>query len=99
MKTSRRSSPFRSWLRQPRTCRTLTSCSVALRPRSLDERCLRAHHAELVSLRVGQDCPRFAAGLADGDSDGAQRLQAAYLGVAVLGLGREVQVDAVLDRL
>jgi hypothetical protein len=34
---------------------------------SLDERFLRAHDSELVSLRVGQDSPGLSAGLADVD--------------------------------
>jgi hypothetical protein len=56
---------------------------------------LRAHHAELVSLRVGQDGPGLSAGLADVDRACPERDKAVDLQVAVRGAG----VHAVLNRL
>src|ERR1700722_10196404 len=66
---------------------------------SADERFLRAHYAELVSLRVGQDGPRLGAGLPDVDPAGSESEEAVDLVVAVRGAAGEVEVHAVLDRL
>jgi hypothetical protein len=64
-----------------------------------DERLLRAYHAELVSLGVGQDRPGFLAGLPDVDAARPEREQSLDLLVAVFGAAGQVEVQAVLDRL
>ena len=64
-----------------------------------DERFLRAHDTELVSLRVGQDSPGLSAGLPDVDPAGPERKKAVNLLIAVRGAAGEVKMQAVLDRL
>jgi len=64
-----------------------------------DERFLRAHDAELVSLRVGKDSPGFSASLADAGPACPERKKAVNLLVAVRGAAGEVKMYAVLDRL
>jgi hypothetical protein len=64
-----------------------------------DERFLRAHYAELVSLRVGKDRPGLAARLPDVHPACPEREQAVNLLIAVCGAAGEVKVHAVLDGL
>ena len=78
--------------------RTGSVCGPRCRASS-DERFLRAHDAELVSLRVGQDSPGFSAGLADAGPARPERKKAVDLLVAVRGAGGQVEKHAVLDRL
>ena len=64
-----------------------------------DESFLRAHYAELVSLRIGKDSPGLSAGLADVDPARPERKKAVNLLIAVRGAAGEVKMHAVLDRL
>ena len=64
-----------------------------------DERCLRAYHAEFVSLGVGQHRPRLLAGLADVDATGAEGQETLNLCVAIPGTRGEIEVNPVLDCL
>ena len=64
-----------------------------------DERFLRAHDAELVSLRVGKDSPGLGAGLPDVDLTSPERKEAVDLLVAVRSAAGEVEMHAVLDCL
>src|SRR5215813_1229075 len=81
--------------------RSLVSGPAArvVRLASTDERFLRAHDAELVSLGVGQDRPGLGAGLPDVGPARPEREQAVDLLVAVGGAAGEVKMHAVLDRL
>ena len=63
------------------------------------ERFLRAHYAELVSLRVGQDSPGLSAGLPDVDPARPECKKAINLLIAVRGAAGEVKVHTVLDGL
>ena len=65
----------------------------------MDERFLRAHYAELVSLRIGQHSPGLSAGLPHVDPARPEREKAVDLLVAVRGGAGEVKMYAVLDRL
>jgi hypothetical protein len=67
--------------------------------RSEDERFLRAHYTELITLRVGKDSPGLLAGLPDIYPARPQREKALNLSVAIGGAAREVKVHAVLDLL
>jgi hypothetical protein len=51
----------------------------------MDERFLRAHHTELVTLRVGKDSPGLSAGLSDVYPARPQREKAANLLLAIGG--------------
>src|SRR6202035_1816327 len=64
-----------------------------------DERFLRAHYAELVSLRVGKGSPEFSAGLADVGPARPEREKAVDLLIAVRGAAGETKMHPVLDRL
>jgi hypothetical protein len=64
-----------------------------------DERLLRAHDAEVVSLWVGKDSPGLGASLPDVDPAHPERKKAVNLLIAVRGAAGEVEVHAVLDRL
>jgi hypothetical protein len=64
-----------------------------------DERFLRSHYAELVSLGVGKDRPGLSAGMADVDPARPERKKASNLLIAVRCAAGEVEMDAVLDRL
>src|SRR6266581_4925717 len=64
-----------------------------------DERFLRAHHAELVALRVGQDSPGLSAGLPDVDPARPECKKAINLLSAIPGAAGEVKMHAVLDGL
>jgi hypothetical protein len=64
-----------------------------------DKSFLRAHHAELVALRIGQDSPGLSATLADVDPAGPEREKAVNLLIAVRGAAGEIKMHAVLDRL
>src|SRR5437016_2646956 len=68
-------------------------------PALAGERFFRAHYAELVSLRVGQDGPGFSAGLPDVDPARPQRKKAINLLIAVRSAAGEVKVHTVLDSL
>src|SRR5579862_5382668 len=68
-------------------------CSLA------DERFLRAHYTELITLRVGKDSPGLLAGLPDIYPARPQREKALNLPVSIGGAAREVKVHAVLDFL
>src|SRR5215475_7917892 len=61
------------------------------------ERLLRAHDAELVSLRVGQDGPGLGAGLPDVDPAGPERNKTVDLLITIRGAAGQVQVHPVLD--
>ena len=50
-----------------------------------DESLLRAHYAELVSLRIGKDSPGLSAGLPDVDSACPERKKAVNFLIAVRG--------------
>ena len=65
----------------------------------MDESFLRAHYAELVSLRIGKDGPGLSAGLPDVDSARSERKKAVNFLIAVHGAAGEVKMHAVLDRL
>ena len=58
-----------------------------------------AHHAELVSLGVGQDSPGLSAGLPYIDPARPEREKPVDLPVAVRGAAGEVKMYTVLDRL
>ena len=58
---------------------------------SADERFLRAHDAELISLRVGQDNPGLSAGLPDVYPASSEREETADLMVAVRGAAGEAK--------
>jgi len=58
---------------------------------SLDERFLRAHDSELVSLRVGQDSPGLSAGLADVDPARPEHAKAVNLLIAIRGAAGQVK--------
>jgi hypothetical protein len=60
---------------------------------------LRANHAELVSLRIGEDRPGLCAGLPDVDPARPEREKALNLLVAVLRTAGEVKVHTVFDCL
>src|SRR6266571_5812262 len=64
-----------------------------------DERFLRAHYAELVSLRVGQDSPGLSAGLPDVGPARPECKKAINLLITVRGAAGEVEVHTVLDGL
>jgi hypothetical protein len=66
---------------------------------SAGERFLRAHYAELVSLRVGQDSPGLSASLPNVHPARTQRQQAVNLLITVRSTGSEVKMHAVLDDL
>src|SRR6266550_3358651 len=68
-------------------------------PALAGERFFRAHYAELVSLRVGQDGPGLSAGLPDVDPARPEREQAVNLLITVRGAAGEVKVHTVLDCL
>src|SRR5262245_8960727 len=69
-------------------------------PRVLtDERRLRAYHAELVSLGVGEYGPRLGAGLADIHPAGAKCEDSLDLSSLIPGIGSEVEMETVLDGL
>ena len=63
------------------------------------ERLFRAHDAELIPLRVGQDGPGLGAGLPDVDPARPERKQAVNLLIAVRSAAGEVKMHTVLDRL
>src|SRR6266568_5412281 len=63
------------------------------------ERFLRAHYAELVSLRVGQDSPGLSAGLPDVGPARPECKKAINLLITVRGAAGEVEVHAVLNGL
>ena len=65
----------------------------------MDESFLRAHYAELVSLRIGKDGPGLSAGLPDVDSARSERKKAVNFLIAVHGAAGEVKMHEVLDRL
>jgi len=59
---------------------------------------LRPYHAELVSLRVGQDRPGLSAGLPDVGAARAEREKTVNLLITVSGAAGQVEVHTVLDR-
>ena len=73
-----------------------SGCLLAASP---DERFLRAHDAELVSLRVGKDSPGLSAGLADAGPARPEPKKAVNLLSAVRGAAGAVKMHPVLDRL
>src|SRR5208282_1783035 len=92
----------RQWLRPSGTSASAADrvCRGPSAPRALTDECfLRAHHAELVSLGVGQDSPGFSAGLPDVGAARSEREEAVNLLIAVRGAAGEVKMHAVLDRL
>src|SRR5919204_6999503 len=64
-----------------------------------DERFLRAHDAELVSLRVGKDSPGLSATLPDVHPARPERDKAVNLLIAIRGTAGQIEMLAVLDRL
>src|SRR4029453_8154747 len=58
---------------------------------------LRAYDAELIALRIGEHRPGLLAGLADVRPPGAEPDDPFDLGLAVLRIGIEVEVQPVLD--
>src|SRR5262249_57308788 len=68
----------------PRTFLPRTGCAARSGSALTGERLLRAHHAELVSLRVGQDGPGLSAGLPDVNPAGPECKKAVNLLVTIL---------------
>jgi hypothetical protein len=74
----------------PHLQQTGSACGSRCRA-SLDERFLRAHDSELVSLRVGQDSPGLSAGLADVDPTRPEHTKAVNLLIAIRGAAGQVK--------
>src|SRR6266566_7731627 len=69
------------------------------RPALTDERLLRPHHAELISLRIGENYPGLSASLPDIDPACPERKKTADLLIAVCRAAGQVEMHAVLDCL
>jgi hypothetical protein len=84
-----------------RSLRKLRRFSVCGARRSVltDERLLRAHDAELVYLKIGQDGTGFSAGLPDVGPARPEGKKAVDLLLAVGGAAGQVELHAVLDHL
>ena len=65
----------------------------------MDESFLRAHYAELVSLRIGKDGPGLSAGLPNVDSARPERKKAVNFLIAVHGAAGEVKITRFLTVL
>src|SRR5215471_9150953 len=84
------------------SCRSEITCSSPYSCRCCaltDERFLRAHHTELVTLGVGKDSPGLSAGLSDVHPPCPELEKAVNLLIAIGGAAGEVDVHAILDRL
>jgi hypothetical protein len=66
---------------------------------SAEERFLRAHYTELVSLGVGKNSPGLSAGLPSVHPPRPERKEAVDLLLAIGGASGQVEMHAVLDRL